>query len=272
MALLYAKWCVSKLVGLASPIEFRNGFRFAGFRSFSEYLLWRKGLDQEDLRILHFVASSQKRSGGLVAFDVGANLGLFSLALCAAGFHEVHAFEPIPDTFCRLQENLKLNPTLAGPIVLNSVGLGAQSGLVDFIFNSVSPAQSKIATHSNSILSAKTLVPCEVVTLDAYFKSCALSHISFLKMDVEGFETDVLQGGKEILSRGLVQFIYSEVIPRALVEAGSSLSEFNQLLHSLGFEPVVLSCNDELPILKVTLEEALERGGPRRNVLFRRMQ
>jgi hypothetical protein len=45
----------------------------------------------------------------------------------------------------------------------------------------------------------------------------------------------------DVLRSGRILCIYSEVIPQALTDAGSSLEEFDSLLSSFGFEPVVIS-------------------------------
>src|SRR5437879_13827623 len=74
------------------------------------------------------------------------------------------------------------------------------------------------------LMSALTLVSfplhCKIERLDEALTNLGISEIGFLKLDVEGFEPAVVQGGKNLLSTGLVRFVYSEIIPKALHEAG----------------------------------------------------
>ncbi|MBN2151825.1 MAG: FkbM family methyltransferase [Candidatus Lokiarchaeota archaeon] len=85
-----------------------------------------------------FVDGVYTRQGGIgirpgdVVFDVGANIGLFTLfAAAQASEVEIHAFEPVP----RIFEALRANTAALGPRVhLYNVGLGDAAGDVDFQF------------------------------------------------------------------------------------------------------------------------------------------
>jgi len=68
---------------------------------------------------------------GGVFFDIGANVGFFSLLAAKCGA-VVHAFEPEPMNLARLRANLRLNPDLSGKVKIWPVALGAESGEVDF--------------------------------------------------------------------------------------------------------------------------------------------
>ncbi len=199
------------------------------------------------------------------ALDIGANLGLFSLAMAKAGFSEIHSFEPIPATHSKLLENIKLNPDLAKRILPKCLGVGAKRGNVKFVVNPTSPGQNKIAISSFVAPDQCCEISCEIVTLDSYLKENNSGKILLLKMDVEGFEADVLKGGSEVLRSGQVDFIYSEVIEKALIDSGSSLDEFSDLIASLGFNPVSLGSNG---FSKISFDEAMKIAGNRRNILF----
>jgi hypothetical protein len=81
-----------------------------------------------------------------------------------------------------------------------------------------------------------------------------------------------LKGAYESLRSGRIQFIYSEVIPHALVDAGTSLDQFDNLLSSYGFEPLVISSAAPSHFVPATLHDALIWAGARRNVLFRQRE
>jgi len=68
---------------------------------------------------------------GAVVFDVGANIGLFSLFAQAAGAARIYAFEPIPEAFADLRANARLH---ALPARLFDCGLAAEAGSAEFAY------------------------------------------------------------------------------------------------------------------------------------------
>lgn len=264
MALQYLRWiCAKVLLGRPAQSSFFGGVRFGGFVSFSEYWLRHRGLDTEDLLTLQAVMKLSSLRPK--AIDIGANLGLFSLAMAKVGFSEIHSFEPIPATHLKFLKNIELNSEFSERILPRRLGVGAKQGNVKFMVNPTSPGQNKIATPSLDVPGKHCEVSCEITTLDTYLKESDIGQISLLKMDVEGFEADVLKGGSECLKSGQVDFIYSEVIEQALIDSGSSLNEFADLIASSGFTPVLLESNG---FSKVTFDEAIRAAGCRRNILF----
>lgn len=118
-----------------------------------------------------------------VAVDVGAHVGLWSRDL-AARFGTVHAFEPVPahgDCFAR-------NVT-APNVRLHRVALGAEAGF----------AESEVATEGNTGTTAlyATSEGLPVRTLDSF----GFDAVDFVKIDVEGTELAVCQGGAGTLLR-----------------------------------------------------------------------
>jgi FkbM family methyltransferase len=269
LAACYSRWVMSKLMMLRPPVVmFDGGIRFSGFISFSEYWLRHRGLVEEELRVIR--ECSRAAGAGSIALDVGANLGLFTLALANAGFSEVHAFEPITSTFDRMIENIKLNPALEPLITANRRGVGAKMGFVEFVISSTSPGQNKIAPLAGKTSPSLNTCCCEITTIDSYLRAKGISCVSFMKLDVEGFESDVLKGAMESLQSGRVRFIYSEIIPKAFEDAGSSLSEFRDLIDAAGFDPVLPDPATAGGFQLLSFEFALAASGSRRNVLFQR--
>ena len=263
LATAYARW----LTAQGRPLVDFKGVRVGGFISFSEFWWWRRGLEPEDLAVISAVHASS--GGRKVAVDVGANLGLFSLSFAAAGYPEIHSFEPIPETFKRLRANLAMNPKLAPKITANNCGLGSSEGSFTFVVSQNSPGTNRFGTDDETLAPDESRIECKVTTLDSYCQAHGLTEIDFLKMDVEGFECAVLRGASGLLGRGAVRFIYAEVVPDMLMAAGSSLEEFSKLVESFNFEPVVLRGDRSARLEPVSLDEALLGAGDRDNVLFR---
>lgn len=150
-----------------------------------------------------------------VFLDVGANIGDFSMLL-RRHFPAavIHAFEPVAATFARLQEN-----TASVGIQCQHMGLGDQAGAAVIYLNN-DPATSTLATLYQDVAQsihrfdrprAETIT---IQTLDAYCAAQGLTTIDFLKVDTEGHEFHVLQGGQNLIQRGnvgIIQFEFNEM-------------------------------------------------------------
>lgn len=123
--------------------------------------------------------------------DVGANVGLHVLRGHLCGFKKIVAFEPDKKTFELLKQNISINGGYE--IDIHSTAVGAYTGEVGFEVDIISTGMSKISNRSETIVS--------ITTLD----DMAFDHESFggllLKIDVEGYEGDVIKGAINTLDR-----------------------------------------------------------------------
>jgi FkbM family methyltransferase len=131
---------------------------------------------------------------GDVALDVGANAGAYALALGhrVRPGGRVFAFEPAPDTFRGLAAHVRLNglEDVVVPVRAAAAGFTGRATLsVDGI------------SGENRLDDAAGGEPVEAITLDDF---CAREGISptFIKIDVEGAELDVLRGARETIRAG----------------------------------------------------------------------
>ena len=133
-----------------------------------------------------------------VCADVGANRGDYSELLVTHGASRVMAFEPVPSTFARLREQAA---RLHGIEPVNAA-VGEKGGVVA-IHVPQDPGQSRLASRDAQVASidADGFVSHEVrlITLDSV---CFESDVrfDFVKIDVEGFELEVLGGAKRTLA------------------------------------------------------------------------
>jgi FkbM family methyltransferase len=137
--------------------------------------------------LLHFLRKED------MFFDVGANIGSYTvLASGHAGACTI-AFEPIPSTFKILQKNIKLNKIDTLVKALN-VGAGSEAG--NLVFTGLYDSENHVVSKSESV-SEENSFELPVVTIDeiAYANQVPV----LIKIDVEGFETEVLKGMKSIL-------------------------------------------------------------------------
>jgi FkbM family methyltransferase len=141
--------------------------------------------------LTQFVISTLVREGDN-CLDIGANVGAISLSIAKATGHtgRVFAFEPGPELFARLVENLRLNPVISRIITPVQLGLGEKEGN---LFWHEHPNHC-----GNADLSEKQTpqsISVKVTTVDNYFSNMNFTKIDFVKIDVESMEFEVIKGG-----------------------------------------------------------------------------
>ena len=139
---------------------------------------------------------------GRTIYDIGGFEGLLTLffARSAGPDGSVVTFEPNPDNFKRIVENVALNGF--GNVNVRPIGIGRRKEKLALVF---SPARRGTGSLDQSIQSklikdpdARTVM-IEVDTLDSQIASANLPQPDFVKIDVEGLEYDVLLGMKETI-------------------------------------------------------------------------
>ena len=162
--------------------------------------------------------------------EVGASIGLYALAFAgrvgAAG--HVTAFEPDPDSISALEANIAVNGWQDRVTVIRAA-VGQCSGQVRFA--SARGQESRIEIRPE-VCDGVIAVP--MVTLD---DALAGQRIDVIKIDVEGFEQQVLEGARKILTeeRQRPRAILVEVHPFAWADADTSSASFLSLLDEMGF-------------------------------------
>jgi FkbM family methyltransferase len=131
---------------------------------------------------------------GAVVFDVGANVGYFSLlaAKLAGAGGAVFAFEPLPGNVATLRRNASLNPGLA-PIEVVPAAVGASGGHAHMASSFGGLTASFVDTG------APGATAVAVVSLDEEVAAGRLPPPDFVKIDVEGAEALVLAGMTHVL-------------------------------------------------------------------------
>lgn len=179
-------------------------------------------------------------SPAAIILDIGANSGALSLGFASHLNKDGHiyAFEPGCETANRFQENLTLNPHLQDKITLIRCGLGANEKTF-FRKESDPPGNGTLMDETGALLTAGE--PVQITTLDRWLEETQLSAIDFMKVDVEGFELAVFQGGVKALE----QFHPTIWFESTQISSGGRdrVAQCYQFLESLGyqiFNPAIL--------------------------------
>lgn len=170
-----------------------------------------------------------------VVWDVGANVGLYAEQFCRwvgpAG--HVVAFEPNPQPFAELQRRV----SDCAWITLMNVALGSRAGSCPFVADKEYSPKSHLQFEGQVDAADEDVVVVEVSTGDAV---CAqLGQVpNVVKIDVEGFEDDVLAGLDQTLSSPSLRVVLLEIHLQALEDRGrpNAPIQIGKLLRSRGFK------------------------------------
>jgi FkbM family methyltransferase len=167
---------------------------------------------------------------GMTVVDVGANVGYYTLlAASYVGVSgKVLAIEPSPYAYGRLQEAVAANGL--SQVVTLRLALGSTDGEMTLY----SPPSDN---HTPSMIFAGQAggIGVQVSTLDNCLKEWNVEVVDLLKLDVEGFEPQILAGALPTLKSGRIRAILCELNDWWLRQAGSSTDELAAFIESNDF-------------------------------------
>lgn len=187
------------------------------------YAVWKAISDQRERALLR-----QLIQPGMTVVDVGANIGIYTrfFSGLAGVSGRVHAFEPAPSNFNRLQENAR---SLAN-VSLNHAAVGDRSGTIRLFVSDELNVDHRTFDSGDD----RKGIDVPVVSLDDYFS--AGQRVDLIKIDVQGYELCVLQGAKRVLAENRDIKLLMEFWPYGLVKAAVAPIQVIELIISLGFE------------------------------------
>lgn len=136
--------------------------------------------------LLHFLTPED------LFIDVGANVGSYTILACAAKGAKGYCFEPVPATYQRLMDNIRLNGLTDRVVALN-IGLADKES--QLIFTSDENCTNHVVTDNET---SANVIKVKVQSLDSVLSG---KSPSLMKIDVEGFETRVIDGAHDILAQ-----------------------------------------------------------------------
>lgn len=163
-------------------------------------LFWKGYLGYEPNTVITFL---HKAIGANTIVDIGANTGLFALLANKANpTARVFAFEPSPESFDTLLENIKLNRS---SISAFQCAVSNEAGTAQLLIPPKGRGNSYAATLSmshfrNHQTEEPVAVTVPVTTLHKFLQENDIDRIDLLKIDAEGFEMQILESIAERLS------------------------------------------------------------------------
>lgn len=197
-----------------------------------EYLIARQLPEMEELKIFFNLVGEQ---GTFI--DVGANVGWYSILAAHAGA-DVYSFEPIPRTYERLCNNVKLNAL--SKINTFNIGIGDNVGTEIFYFNQrASGASSRVNLEYLSD-GLEQEIKCGIDSLDHILLKENVRKIDLIKCDVEGGELFVFRGAINII-QSFRPFVISEMLRKWSAKFNYHPNEIIRFFKMLDYKCIALS-------------------------------
>jgi FkbM family methyltransferase len=169
--------------------------------------------------LLHFLREED------TFFDIGANVGSYTLLASGVTKCKTLCFEPSPVTFDILSQNITLNK-LTSKAKCYNLAIGNVAGYLHFTENE--DTTNHVLVDSDNTSSIKV----QVKKLDDFFEESPI----LLKLDVEGFETEVLNGATTVLNNPKLNAIIIELNGSGF-RYGFDENKIHLNLTKLGFKP-----------------------------------
>lgn len=195
--------------------------------------------DKEEIDLIKNIVNSTD-----VVLDVGSNIGYHSLMISKiiGNKGKIYAFEPYDKNFAILHKNILLNNT--NNIKLNNIALGDKN---------MKGSLKVFKDYAyNSLLNLKRLpqVGTEKVRmeqLDTFVYKRKINRIDLIKIDVEGFELNVLKGAKRTL-REYKPKIVCEIFQENLNPLGIKVRDVIDYILAFGYKGFLISKEKLIPV------------------------
>lgn len=185
------------------------------------------------------ILASWGREKGTRFFDIGANYGFYSYwMLYSCPDILVYAFEPNPKTHALLEMTKQENNLQR--LTTFQIGLGEGPGTLDLHPGIEDLGQSTFLPHPAFVHS--TIGKVSILSFDEWRKQSGLALPQkpewIAKIDVEGFEYNVLNGMKETLSAQAFKGVCVEILKHTLALCGNSPKDIFKIMEKFNYKPI----------------------------------
>jgi FkbM family methyltransferase len=175
---------------------------------------------------------------GAVVLDIGANVGTHTVPLAGlvGNTGVVHAFEATEWAIGKLRRNVAANPSLVTRVLANHAFLtdGRDEGESPQAIYSSWPLERGSDLHPEHRGQLKSVGAATRTSLDRYAAERGLDTVSLVKIDVDGHELSVLQGGRRLIERTMPPIVL-ELSPYTATEGGAGFNSLLAFLRELGY-------------------------------------
>ncbi len=185
---------------------------------------------------MHDAGGDESGNGGVI-FDVGAHLGETSLSL-ALDFpnSQIHAFEPVEAVFkqlinhCRKYKNIQCHQL--------ALGATNETRLIQLQSSDPLCSMNQMSNLASDQTPPELKETIQITTIDQIASKLNIKEIALLKIDVEGFELEVLQGSMQMLRSKKIHNIMAEATFNRFSKQHVSIDSLSIFLSEVGYELV----------------------------------
>jgi len=143
---------------------------------------------------------AQNLKEGMICFDIGANIGYYTLleSKIVGDSGKIIAIEPSPVNFKQLQKNIQNEN--ANNVELYQMAGGDKNGTLKFLLDPHSNL-SRIISKEESEKISGNIIDVPVKKLDSFLDELSIKSLDLIRMDVEGYEFNILEGMKNSIKK-----------------------------------------------------------------------
>jgi FkbM family methyltransferase len=229
---------LARSAGLLEMSLFKRFFLFA-------YFLYKRWYEDPFWALAK--RSPELFTGGDI-LDIGANIGytawVFAAALRANAkvSGKVYAFEPDAASFATLGGIVR-RKNLADLVEIFNMAVGSADGSLEFWHNEEHSADHRVVTErfKTSRPSCEKITTVAVTSVDSFVAARNLQNISFIKIDVQGYELAVCEGMRKTIEKFPAMCIAFEYAPDGMRELGFEPSALLDFFRSAGYQLHILT-------------------------------
>jgi FkbM family methyltransferase len=175
-----------------------------------------------------FIASILSKSNSHVCIDIGAGSGNYTSKLLKLTNAKVISFEPLPSQFKILKENVR-NFSARSTVINKAVG--DKNGKCMLHFNSIYPNKGSISEDIKKVpyVTNDDKLEVPLITLDKFMEDKNFESLDLIKIDTEGFESEVIKGAFKTIEKYKPKYIQTEFNWHHLF-CKTSINDFFELL------------------------------------------
>ena len=213
---------------------------------------------------------NMSRNKDVYFLDIGGNVGWYPTLLGKYGY-SIISFEAFEKNYYVEKKNYCLHKNNSNIIII-SKGLGDKEKICYYFNQKLNTGNGMIICDNkeklNNIKLGKLFIKeskIEITTLNYFLPYLKDKKIAVMKIDVEGNELQVLQGGLELISKYHVPYVVLEFSPLYLKESGSDYKKLPQLFIDNGYK---ISLDGFLNKNYITVDELISKANFQINFTF----
>lgn len=164
--------------------------------------------ERDNFELIEKILKEQKR---VIVFDIGANIGLFSLFFSRIGATQVVAFEAVAETANVLLRNCSVNEITN--VKVETCAVSGEDGQATFFVGHHHKSSLVKDWASNRGVSHTEEITVDSIRMDTYVRKHPDFTPGFIKIDVEGGGGQVLAGAREVLASARPIVLFESHLP-----------------------------------------------------------